>query len=78
MLYPSPREVTAVGLMDKVRSMLGQHDEKVDQGIDKAGDVVDDKTGGKYSEHVDKAQDAAHDAVDKLGDEGDTGGGATT
>jgi hypothetical protein len=62
-----------VGLMDKVRAMLGQHDEKVDQGIDKAGDVVDDKTGGKHAAHVDKAQDAAKDGIDKITGEGGDG-----
>ena len=62
-----------MGLMDKVRAMLGQHNEKVDQGIDKAGDVVDDKTGGKHAAHVDKAQDAAKDGVDKLTGEGGDG-----
>jgi hypothetical protein len=62
-----------VGLMDKVRSMLGQHNEKVDQGIDKAGDVVDDKTGGKHAAHVDKAQDAAKDGIDKITGEGGDG-----
>jgi hypothetical protein len=63
---------------DRARGLLGQHSDKADAAIDKAGDFVNDKTGDKYSEHVDKAQDAAHDAVDKLAGEGDTGGGATT
>ena len=55
-----------MGLMDKVKSMFGQHGDKVDQGIDKAGDVADDKTGGKYTGQVDKAQDAAKDGIDKI------------
>ena len=33
--------------------------------IDKAGDFIDEKTGGKFAEHIDKAQAAAHTAVDK-------------
>ena len=55
-----------MGLMDKVRSMLGQHGDKVESGIDKGGDFIDDKTGGKHAAHVDKAQDAAKDALRKL------------
>lgn len=62
-----------MGLMDKIKGMLGQHDEQVDQGIDKAGDVVDDKTGGKYTGQVDKAQDAAKEGIDKLTGEGGDG-----
>jgi len=53
--------------------MFGQHGDKVDQGIDKAGDVVDDKTGGTHAAHVDKAQDAAKDGSDKLTGEGGDG-----
>ena len=33
--------------------------------IDKAGDIVDQKTQGKYASQVDKAQEAAKKAVDK-------------
>jgi hypothetical protein len=62
---------------DKVRGAFGEHRDKADDAIDKAGDFVDEKTGDKYAEHVDKAQDAAHDAVDKIAGE-DQGGGANT
>jgi hypothetical protein len=54
-----------MGFMDKVKGMLGGHADQAHQGIDKAGDVVDDKTGGKYAQHVDKGQDAAKDALGK-------------
>lgn len=60
-----------MGFMDKVKGMFGQHADKVEGGIDKAGDVIDDKTGGKYADKVDKGQDAAKDALGKLSGEGD-------
>lgn len=63
-----------MGFMDKVKGMLGQHGDKADQGIDRAGDMVDDKTGGKHAAHVDKAQQAAKDRLDKLQSDGGTGG----
>ena len=62
-----------MGFMDKVKGMLGQHGDKADQGIDRAGDMVDDKTGGKHAAHVDKAQQAAKDNLDKM--QGDSGAG---
>jgi len=47
-----------------------QHGDKIekgsDTGIEKAGDFVDDKTGGKGSEHIEKGEDFADD---KIGDE---------
>ncbi|MGH9235727.1 MAG: antitoxin [Acidimicrobiales bacterium] len=61
-----------MGFMDKVKSMFGQHADKAEGGIDKAGDFIDDKTGDKYADHVDKGQDAAKDALGKLDDEGRT------
>ncbi|MBD2761542.1 antitoxin [Kocuria sp. cx-455] len=47
------------GLGDKAKQFAEDNPDKVDQGIDKAGDAVDDRTGGQHAEHVDKAQDAA-------------------
>jgi hypothetical protein len=45
--------------IDKVKDLAGKHDDKVDKGIDKAGDQADQRTGGKYSEQIDKGVDAA-------------------
>lgn len=39
--------------------------EQAQSGIDKAGDKVDESTGGKYSEKTDKAQEKAKDAANK-------------
>ena len=62
----------AKGLSGKAKTTVGENQEKIDGGIDKAADFVDDKTKGKYTEKIEKAQDAAHRAVDKIGgDEGD-------
>ncbi|WP_280249610.1 antitoxin [Nocardia abscessus] len=37
--------------------------DKLDAVIDKAGDLVDEKTGKKYASQVDTAQDAAKKAL---------------
>ncbi|MBL7257436.1 antitoxin [Paractinoplanes lichenicola] len=57
-----------MGFMDKAKDFADKHDEQVDQGIEKAGDQVDQRTGDKYSSHVDRAQDEAQ----KRTGEGDT------
>ncbi|MCV7201510.1 kanamycin biosynthetic protein [Mycolicibacterium peregrinum] len=54
-----------MGFLDKAKSLLSQNADKVEQVIDKAGDIVDEKTQGKYSQHVDKAQEAAKNALNK-------------
>ena len=54
-----------MGLVDKVKGLLSKNADKVETAIDKAGDVVDEKTQGKYTDTVNKVQDAAKKAVDK-------------
>ncbi|MUM18571.1 antitoxin [Mycobacterium sp. CBMA271] len=53
------------GLIAKLKSLLAGNTDKVNQAVDKVGDVIDSKTGGKYSSVVDKVQDAAKSAVEK-------------
>ena len=54
-----------MGFLDKVQGLVAKNADKVDTAIDKAGDIVDKKTQGKYTGHVGKVQDAAKKAVDK-------------
>jgi MT0933-like antitoxin protein len=54
-----------MAFLDKVKNLLAKNADKVDTAIDKAGDIVDKKTQGKYTSTVDKVQDAAKNAVDK-------------
>ncbi len=54
-----------MAFLDKVKDLLSKNKGTVDTAIDKAGDIVDQKTQGKYAQHVDKVQDAAKNAVDK-------------
>lgn len=60
-----------MGFLDKAKDLLSKNADKVDTVIDKAGDLVDKQTQGKYSSTVDKVQDAAKKAV---ADNTDTGG----
>ncbi|MGV9803332.1 antitoxin [Mycobacterium sp. NPDC003449] len=54
-----------MGILDKVKDWLGNNPDKASSAIDKAGDLVDKKTGGKYAGHVDKVQDAAKGQFNK-------------
>lgn len=54
-----------MGFLDKAKDLLARNADKVDTAIDKAADIVDSKTQGKYKDKVDKVQDAAKKAVDK-------------
>lgn len=48
-----------MGLMDTAKRLAGKNKDKVADGVDKATDVIDAKTGRKYTDHLQKADDAA-------------------
>jgi hypothetical protein len=52
-----------MGIFDKAKDALSGQEDKVDAGIDKLGDMFDEKTGDKYAEHVDQGQDMVKDKV---------------
>ena len=55
-----------MGIFDKAKDALSGQQDKVDEGVDKAGDMVDDKTEGKYAEQVDQGQEMAKDKLGGL------------
>lgn len=57
----------SMGLFDRAKELAEEHADKIDDAIEKVADVVDDKTGHKYSDKIDKGADAARGLVDKLG-----------
>jgi len=50
-------------IVDKAKDLAADHPDQVDQGIDKAGDAVDARTGGTHVGQVDKAQEAVKDRL---------------
>lgn len=61
-----------MGLLDdlkgKAQKVIGGNEQAIKNGIEKAGDFVDSKTGGKHSGKIDAAQRGASDFVDKAND----------
>ena len=51
---------------DAVEKAVDSQGEKIGEGLDKAADIVDDKTGGKYSDKIAQGVDKAKDALDGL------------
>ncbi|WP_434743857.1 antitoxin [Micromonospora sp. SH-82] len=45
--------------MNRAKDVADKHDKQVDQGLEKAGDLADKRTGGKYDEQIDKGVDQA-------------------
>jgi hypothetical protein len=64
-----------VGLIDdlkgKAQGLIQGNEEAIKNGIEKAGDFVDQKTGGKFAGQVDAVQNAASNFVAKNDGEAD-------
>lgn len=54
---------TLKGLVGKGKEVAAQNAEKVEQAVDKAGQVIDEKTGGKFSSQIDKGTEAVKSAL---------------
>ncbi|HYI56959.1 MAG TPA: antitoxin [Microlunatus sp.] len=58
-----------MGIFDKAKDLLNKHDDKVDQGIDKAAEIIDQKTGGQHTEQIRQGAQQAKDATGNAGDQ---------
>ncbi|MEV6540762.1 antitoxin [Streptomyces sp. NBC_01288] len=63
---------------DKVSGLAQQHGGKIENGLDKAAKMVDEKTKGKYSDKIQTGTGKAKDAMDRLAHQGDTGSAGST
>jgi hypothetical protein len=59
-----------MSFFDKARKAVGdavdKHGDKIADGIDKAAQTIDDKTGGKHADKLATGAEKAKDALDKL------------
>jgi hypothetical protein len=56
-------------LKDKAKEMVGQHGDKADDAVDRAGEFVDEKTGKKHSDHIQQGVDKAKEGLRDWGGE---------
>jgi hypothetical protein len=54
-----------MGIFDKAKDMLGEHNAEVDSAIDKGAAVADEKTGGQHSEQIDQAAEEIKKQLDE-------------
>ncbi|MEV6793410.1 antitoxin [Streptomyces sp. NPDC051320] len=62
-----------MSMMDKLKQMMKGHEDQTGKGVDKAGDLADERTQGKYTSQVDTAQDQLKNRIDSERDEGPGG-----
>ncbi len=54
-------------IRSKANDLIGGNKDAANDGIDKAGDFIDSKTGGKFKDQVDGTQSSGNDYVNGLG-----------
>lgn len=54
---------------NKGKKAAADNADAVKDGVDRAADFADEKTGERFSGHIDTGAEAAKDAVDKLNEE---------
>ncbi len=54
-----------MGFLDKVKKMSKGRERQISQAVDKAGDVVNKRTGGKYAGKIDAVEGKIDDALRK-------------
>ncbi|WP_031466898.1 antitoxin [Sciscionella sediminilitoris] len=59
-------------LANKAKEFAGEHGDKVEQGLDKAGEFAKEKFG--HEEQIDKGLDKAKDFLGGQGEQGGQGG----
>jgi hypothetical protein len=55
-----------MGLMDKIKGLVGSNKKQVTAGVDKAADIAKDKLPDQHDEKVDQAAEKVKDQIDKL------------
>jgi gas vesicle protein len=55
-----------MGIFDKAKDLANEHNQQVDQAVDKMADLVDEKTGGQHADKVDQAAQQVKDGIDDV------------
>ncbi|MDX3005518.1 antitoxin [Kribbella solani] len=59
-------------MKDKAGDLAKEHSDQVNEGLDKAGEFADEKTGGKFGDQIDQGKDMAREQLGNLGGDGDS------
>jgi len=62
-----------MGFLDKITDAVEEHSDQAEKVIDKAAELIDDKTGHAHGKQIDQAAAKAKDFVEKLDDKKDDG-----
>ena len=53
-------------IKNKAKDLAREHGDSIDEGIEKTGNFIDEKTGNKHTAKIEKAQEQARKVAGKL------------
>ncbi len=53
-------------LKTKAKGLVGGNKDKIESGLDKAGDMINQKTGNKHADKIEKGLDKVSEGLDKV------------
>lgn len=54
-----------MGMLDGIGDKVAENADTIKGGVEKVGDVIAEKTGGKFDDKIEKAEEFIKDQVDK-------------
>lgn len=62
------------GFADKAKELADQHPDQVKEGVEKAGDFADQKTGNRFDNQINQGEQRAEDYLGDGGQDNQGGG----
>lgn len=56
---------------ERARGLAAEHNDRIDEKLDRAAGFLDDKTGGKYSERIGTGVTRAKEGIDRFAEQRD-------
>ena len=65
-IFDKVKDAVSEDNLDKGKTFVNEHEAQVDQGVERAGDMVDARTGDRYESRVDQGQKFLEDKTGNL------------
>lgn len=75
-LLNSVRKLATKQNIDKAKGLAAKNADKISGAVDKATSTIDQKTGGRYKDKLDKVSGTVHENLEKVKDDVDPDDGS--
>jgi len=65
-IFDTVKDAVSEDNVDRGKTFVNEHEAQVDQGVERAGDMVDERTGDRYASQVDRGQAFLEDKTGNL------------